>query len=68
MKKTTLSKLARKYYDNTHCWVYIYRTNKDVIKSPSYLWPGTKLYMPILTDEEKQITKEEALELMQTVK
>ena len=67
-KKTTLSKLARKYYDNTHCWVYIYRTNKDVIKSPSYLWPGTKLYMPILTDEEKQITKEEALELMQTVK
>lgn len=66
-KKTTLSKLARKYYNNTNCWVYIYRTNKDVVKSPSYLWPGTKLYMPILSDKEKEITKEEALELMKTV-
>ncbi len=65
--KTTLSKLARKYYNNTNCWVYIYKTNHDVIKSPSYLWPGTKLYMPILSDEEKAITKEEALELMKTI-
>ena len=67
-QKTTLSKLARKYYGNTNCWVYIYRTNKDVIKTPSYLWPNTKLYMPILSDEEKNITKEQALELMKTVK
>ena len=67
-QKTTLSKLAREYYGNTNCWVYIYRTNRDVIKSPSYLWPNTKLYIPILSDDEKNITKEEALELMKTVK
>lgn len=63
----TLSKLARKYYGNTNCWAYIYKANKDVIKSASYIFPGTKIYMPILTDEEKNITKEEALKLAQTV-
>ena len=67
-QKTTLSKLARKYYDNTNCWVYIYKANKDVIKTPSYLWPNTKIYMPILSEEEKNITKDEALEMMKTVK
>lgn len=61
---TTLSKLARKYYNNTNCWVYIYLANKDVIKSPSYLWPNTKLYIPKLTEEEKAITKEAASALV----
>lgn len=57
---SSLSKLARKYYNNTHCWVYIYLENKDVIKTPNYLWPNTKLYIPRLTDEQKAITKEAA--------
>lgn len=60
---TTLSKLARQYYDNTYCWVYIYIANKDKITNPNRLTPGTELTIPELTQEEMQITKDEGLVL-----
>ncbi|MBR5676799.1 MAG: OmpA family protein [Paludibacteraceae bacterium] len=60
---TTLSKLARKYYNNTYCWVYIYIANKDKIKNPNNLVPGTDLIIPELTEQEMRITKDQGLVL-----
>jgi len=60
-KSTTLSKLARKYYNNTYCWVYIYAANKDKIDNPNNLTPGVKLTIPELTEKEMRITKDEGL-------
>ena len=62
-KTTTLSKLARQYYNNTHCWVYIYVANKDVIPNPHALEPGVTLIIPELTEQEMQITKDQCLRL-----
>ena len=62
-KNITLSKLARKYYDNTYCWVYIYIANKDRIKNANNVPEGLGLIIPELTAEEMQITKTGSLEL-----
>ena len=62
-ESTTLSKLARQYYNNTYCWVYIYIANKDKIKNPNSLPQGIKLTIPELTPEELRITKDEGLVL-----
>ena len=62
-ESTTLSKLARQYYNNTYCWVYIYIANKDKIKNPNNLPQGLKLTIPELTPEELKITKDEGLVL-----
>lgn len=67
-KSTTLSKLARQYYNNTYCWVYIYIANKEKIKNPNALNPGTKLIIPELTAEEMRITKDESLVLFQNAR
>lgn len=60
---TTLSRLARQYYNNTYCWVYIYIANKDKIGNPNKLTPGIKLTIPELTQKEMNITKDEGLVL-----
>lgn len=60
-KNTTLSKLARQYYNNTYCWVYIYIANIDRISNPNALTPGTQLIIPELTEKEMRITKDESL-------
>ena len=60
-KTTTLSSLARKYYNNTYCWVYIYMANRDKISNPNAITPGTTLAIPELTKAEMQITKDESL-------
>ena len=60
---TTLSKLARKYYNNTYCWVYIYIANKEKIPNPNALEPGISLTIPELTQQEMRITKDQSLVL-----
>ena len=60
---TTLSKLARKYYNNTYCWVYIYIANKEKIPNPNALTPGVELIIPELTQQEMRITKDQSLVL-----
>lgn len=60
-KSTTLSKLARKYYNNTYCWVYIYIANKEKIANPNAITPGITLTIPELTKEEMSITKDQGL-------
>jgi len=62
-KNTTLSGLARKYYGNTHCWVYLYAANRDQLTTPNNIKPGTMLTIPELTQEELAITKEQCLSL-----
>ena len=65
-KRTTLSTLARKYYDNTYCWVYIYLANLDRIDNPNMIYEGTKLVIPELTEDELKVSKEESLRLYST--
>ena len=60
-KSTTLAQLARKYYNNTHCWVYIYIANKNQLSNPNALSPGMKLIIPELTQEELKTTKDQCL-------
>ena len=62
-KSTTLSKLARKYYNNTYCWVYIYMANKEKIPNPNSIEPGITLTIPELTQQEMRITKDQSLVL-----
>ena len=64
-KSTTLSKLARKYYNNTYCWVYIYIANMDRLKNPNDIKPGMELVIPELTAEEMHIYKDESIILYQ---
>ena len=62
---TTLSKLARKYFNNTDCWVYIYAANKDKLSNPDYIPENIVLNIPNLSDDQKSITHEEAIQFVQ---
>lgn len=57
----TLSKIARREYGNTNCWIYIYEANAVRLGSnASSVRPGMVLFLPTLTDTQLAITKEEA--------
>ena len=58
----TLAQLARKYYGNPFCWVYIYAMNKSLIPNPNVLAVGKQLRVPELGEVDKQITKQESEE------
>lgn len=45
-KGDTLEKIAYRFYNDTNKWKLIYEVNKDVIKNPNLLTPGTKIYIP----------------------
>ena len=59
---TTLARLARKFYNNTFCWVYIYAMNKSIIPNPNSLQVGQQLRIPEIGEVDKQITKQESEE------
>lgn len=46
-KGDTLWKIAQEQLGKGHRWVYIYELNKDRIKNPSKLVPGTKIRIPV---------------------
>ncbi len=57
----TLSGIARKYYGNPFCWVFIYEVNKTALKNnPNYIAPKTRLVIPDLSIEQKTISKKRA--------
>ena len=56
----SLSQLARKYYNNTFCWAFIWLANRNVAPDPNLILPKDPLVIPVLTPEQKTITKEEA--------
>lgn len=68
VKDMTLSQLARKYYQNTHCWIYIYRANRKTISNPNALTAGTHLVIPQLTDAQRTITKDKCLEMYKSLR
>jgi outer membrane protein OmpA-like peptidoglycan-associated protein len=62
-KGETLSRLARKYYNNTQCWVYIYMANSDKMITPNYFQEGMELIIPELTKEELSTSVGDCLKL-----
>ena len=62
-KGMTLSKLARQYYNNTLCWVYIYMANTDVMPTPDAFKEGMELKIPELTKEEMQLEPKDCIRL-----
>ena len=46
LKDDTLQKIAKKYYGSYGEWIKIYNTNKDKIKNPNLLKPGTVITLP----------------------
>lgn len=42
----TLQKISKKFYDRYSRWQKIYDANKDVIKDPNHIKPGTTLKIP----------------------
>jgi outer membrane protein OmpA-like peptidoglycan-associated protein len=65
---TTLAQLARKYYNNTHCWVYIYAANKSKLSSPNTVTPGTNLLIPQISEQEQKINKDECLRIYKQIR
>ena len=45
---STLTQIALRYYGNKLFWVYLYEANKDRIRNPEILPPGTKIRIPNL--------------------
>ena len=41
-----LTRMARRHYGNGHFWVYIYEENRNVIKNPNNVRPGTVVVIP----------------------
>ncbi len=66
-KGVSLSKLARKYYDNTQCWVFIYAANREKLATPNDVQEGMKLVIPELTEEELKITTRDCLRIYSIV-
>lgn len=62
-KSMSLSKLARKYYNNTQCWVYIFMANRDQLNTPNDLKEGMVITIPELTEEELKTDTKECLRL-----
>lgn len=65
---TTLAKLARKYYNNTHCWVHIFAANRDRLSNPNDVPVGTELIIPQISEQERKITKDQCQEMYKTLK
>lgn len=57
----TLTSLARKHFGNPNCWVFVYEANKDKIADINVMPVGVDITIPQLTDEQKHISKEDAL-------
>ena len=47
-KNDTLQKISSKFYGTTTKWTKLYKENKDVIKNPNKLRPGTVIKIPLL--------------------
>lgn len=62
-KGMTFSNLARKYYDNSQCWVFIYMANSDKLTTTNDLKEGMELIIPELTAGELKIEQKDVLRL-----
>lgn len=62
-KGKTMSHLARQYYNNSMCWVFIYAANQDKVPTPNDLKEGMEILIPELTEEELRISPKDCLRL-----
>lgn len=46
-KGDTLQKISQKFYGTTKRWMKIYNANKDTLKSPSKIYPGRTINIPV---------------------
>lgn len=46
LKDDTLQKIAKKFYNSYGKWIKIYEANKEKIKNPNFVRPGTVLTIP----------------------
>ncbi len=60
---TTLSRLARKYYNNADCWVFIYAANRDRLSNPDFIPENIAIDIPDISEEQKNISHKEALQI-----
>ena len=59
----SLSKLARIFYKNTFCWVYLWIANRSIAPDPNLIMPKCVLKVPRLNDCQLSITKQEAKDM-----
>lgn len=45
-KGDSLSKIAKRYYDQTDKYMHIFNANKDTLKDPDKIFPGQELTIP----------------------
>lgn len=64
----SLTSLARKHFGNPNCWVYIYEANKSKIKDIDNIPKNTEVVLPRLSDKQRLITAQEALEYYNKIK
>lgn len=60
----SFSQLARKYYNNTFCWVYLWLANITLAPDPHLMLPKCKLKVPKLNDCQIKITEQEAKDIL----
>lgn len=59
----SLSQLARKYYKNTFCWVYLWIANRSIAPDPNLIMPKCIIKVPKLNACQLTITKQEAKDM-----
>ena len=59
----SLSKLARIFYKNTFCWVYLWIANRSIAPDPNLIMPKCVLKVPRLNACQLSITKQEAKDM-----
>ena len=59
-----LALLARKYYNETDMWVFIYEANRNTIQHPSDIPVGTKIRLPKIPRELRDLSNPETRKLV----
>ena len=59
-----LALLARRYYNETDMWVFIYEANKKTIQHPSDIPVGTKIRIPKIPRELRDLSNPETRQLV----
>ncbi len=51
-KNDTLWSLSKRYLNNPYNWVGIYKTNGTKIKNPNMIYPGQKIFIPVIKEKK----------------
>jgi nucleoid DNA-binding protein len=49
-KNDTLWSISKKYLKNPYSWVGVYKTNGKKIKDPNLIYPGEKIFIPVIKE------------------